>query len=460
MWRNMNRTLKYLLAAALLFLPSRVRTEDVPNGTGGPKRLYLDMTKQAGYWDYFDSINLPPGSAKYLRNLDFTINGQLTTRNGISTIYNGTPDGGGYHEAYSRNNLDVFTSTTNNNWFIWKIGNRYQWGLLSNFAGINGYSPCLNWPNGGVTNSVRSDGINWNGAYYVDCEDGSTPTKILESSAGSALYFVNVSSIPAGSILQKHLDRLLIAGNTTSVNTIFYSEPNQPESFPAQNTITLTGLSQSDKIIAMGPVMQAILPVCTQNTFKYLSGTVFPSSLVPTAGNIAVRPVSDNIGCLSPKANKILDGELYFPSMGPDQVVPGIYRFNGVSVEEVTKGQRNFFKNTLTMNNPSKTVVGFINKDLYCIAASTVGGFNNDCLVCVDKGGSTYIRQFSTSPMRISSDTLAIDGAVGFNGILYAVSGSTISSYSTQKFQIYELEQGREDFDRVTSLVDYPLPWR
>lgn len=396
MWKRLT------LSLLLVFSAFHLRAENPPEGS---ITLKISFKDSIGLFNYFPSGDIPDTAAQDIRNANFNINGTLTQRRGVTSygqsvdIKNfGTP-------SYTPGNwMDIFVSSSGDKIILRKLGATAWWTRLEQPNGATKLQ--VGFPN-------QVDGVNFSTAHYIISESSNGIRFQTLSNPSSEVV---ISTIPPGKYGRAHLSRLLVAGNSTFTRTVYYSEEDNAESFPKQNTIELIDLPRSDEITGLGYPLLGLLPIYTNYTTSILSGTAFPSFGGDTdAGNVSVRRISDTIGCIHHRTIKNLDNKQYFFSRGDNGTNPGIYFTNGISVQEASKPIRHFFDNIELSTNVLPSA--FVYLDNYCLSVSSRGGRYNTYLVCVDKNNRFTI-----------NEGVSIDGGAFSGNSLFLVPGTNFTN--------------------------------
>lgn len=427
----MTRIRTFILSLAFIACPLLL-AEDVPKGA---ELLKIDFSKTTGLNDYFTSDKIRDTDAQAVRNIDYIRNGNIAARRGFSEFSNTI---GISNTNYHGNFLGVFISTTGSKYLIAQIEQK-----LSYFSAIGGpdvvfTSPTFNHP---------IDGLNWNGNFYVVSLD--TVGIRFQENTGTGVSFVASTSVPRGQFVQSHIDRMLVAGNTATPLRIFYSDADNPDSFPAINTLDLTGVKEYDVITGLGPTLLGSMPIYTNNTTRVLTGTEFPDPATGSAGNVGTRIISDNIGCVHQRTIKNINNRQYFYSAGSNGRNPGIYRFNGISVTEVTKNARHLFS-TLAISSfaiPNAPIPNaWVDKDVYCLFIASSGGVLNNYQVCVDENDRASFHEMGINPGSPPAYN-ALDMVAVSNPTTFGVTGNDVQGDLKKK--IYKLDSFSNDYAAI-----------
>lgn len=420
MWHRLTRNL--LVLGLLSITPSAFAEDPAP----GSLVLQIDFLKSVGLFDYASTDNGPDGSFQTLKNIDFKREVNAGPRKGNPLIHTFNVPNGSYH---GWNFLTLFVSTTNHRYFLNVVNRRPEY-IDDDFAltpgQVFGPDPTVLNLNSGF------DITNWNGVAYltgIGLVNGGRKIYETDPNSSTPLSISSVVAMPNGSFMQPHLDRLLISGNTSFPLRVFYSEADQPELWPAVNYFDITGIREADMVVGIGSTLLGSLPLYTKNTTRVVTGTVFPST--GTGGNINVREVSSNIGAVHHRTIKNIRNLQYFYSMGPNQTVPGIYTFNGISIQERTKAIRSFFKTNVinydirqSINGQTSTATpnSYVYNDKYCLNFSSPSGLYNFFTVCIDESDIPEI--FEGGSAANGTGKVALDMVTVNEGVAYGISGN------------------------------------
>lgn len=378
----------------------------------------INFGESIGFYNYLPSNNIPENAAQNIRNVDYSVTGDLSVRRGASTYFEiGAPTG----EAAS-NLLSVWVSSTGGRYFIAKVGNRIHTIATTNALNARNPNPITG----------QADIVSWSSAAYIVSEN-TRIIKVSELVTLSSVAYSYIEVTPGGKYAQSHLGRLVVAGSTVQSDAmfLFYSDEDSPESHRFGNYIQIPAIRDSDPLTGIGPSLLNILPIYTRNTTRTLIGTVFPSDSF--IGNLSVRLISQTVGCVHHKTIKNFENGQYFYSIGENGTAPGIYKFNGTSVKEVTKSIRKYFQDTIDTTT-STIPCAYVSEDRYCLNVATIGG--RDLTVTVCYGPTDKKIEIMQQP--------SMDQVVAENGTLYGVSG-VHDNTNTEWNEIYRLDSGSVD---------------
>ena len=109
--------------------------------------------------------------------------------------------------------------------------------------------------------------------------------------------------LPKGNILTVFEDKLFIAGNVDNPSTIFYSNINDPLTFPTINIIKLQG---TDKITGTVKYYDSLI-VLKENSVWKVTFVMIGTTWTPK-----IEALSENYGCISPKAYCWVENDIWF----------------------------------------------------------------------------------------------------------------------------------------------------
>lgn len=110
--------------------------------------------------------------------------------------------------------------------------------------------------------------------------------------------------LPKGNILTLFENSIHIAGNISNPSTIYYSTTNDPTSFPSANLIKIPG---TDKITGMVKYYDSLIVFKEKSVWKVHYVESPPGIFVAKA-----EVISENYGCISPKAYCWVENDIWF----------------------------------------------------------------------------------------------------------------------------------------------------
>lgn len=421
--------------------------------------LSIDFSKMKGQFDYWNSTEIPDEYGQYINNIDWSINGILTPRRGITIAFPG--QNASNYNNYAGREFKVLISSYND---VWAFQRETRALLVHRLNDVNESNAWVSYLSEiGSEFSMVNDDFK----LYVISEQSPMSVFYAGTPGGEGVFpYARVSTgTPGGRYATKFLENLVIAGatETANVNRIFFSSANQLETFPFINYLDIPIDTPNDRITCLGEPILGVLPIYSRLSAKVLTGSVFPDN--DTQGNINVRSISGSIGCASNQSVKNLNNRQYFYSQGPAGKLPGIYAFNGISIQEMTKPIRNFFL-TLDQSTTSKAV-GYVYKNKYCLSISTPGRFANTVQVCLDDSDRIEINRnlnvegfeviYGTPVISVGpyNQRPAINGLAGFDQAGKSVDQMQWSNFASLafvpvdwKFKTKDYDMGRQNRNR------------
>jgi len=354
--------------------------EDPPAGS---QRLFVDFSKSRGFANYTHTEGLQETEAQLVENVELYDRRDLANRAGTRIMYNEVDS----YEAIQGDFIKIMYSTTSGvddkalaivkhetGIYAYLVNPRY-----SAFERINpsfGGTVFLSVQNGAKTEPI----IVKNKMYIVN--DSSVSIYVESSYNNSYCNVLFTTAVPSGKYPQVHLDRFIVAGDTKAVNRVYYSLDDNPTNFHPLDFFDLTLKSNDKGIMGIGEPFLGMLPIYTEKSVRVMVGNMFPTA--GSGGNLTERIIADNIGCVHHRTIKNRKDGQYFLSRGLNETNPGIYKFNGVTVQEMTIPVRNYFKESVSY---SSTVIpsAFIYDDKYCVSLATPSGRYISQMVCLDE---------------------------------------------------------------------------
>lgn len=394
-----------LALLALLFAASPLRAVEVPQGA---IEVFINFSQSKGLFNYLNSVESPPDTAQDISNIDFKRNQNLSPRFHIGpTIISG---GDKNSIAGFKNSLSIFVSTTNNAYIVGRVDDR-PFASTSGFE-QNPVGRDIGDPTFFALGQRQSDEITINNAHYLINEASGIIKYNVEDN--SANRFVGLFGTPQGKYASSFLGSLLISGSTIAIraNRISYSTSTNVEQFPISNFLDIQGGDTG--ITGLGAPLLGVMPIYTQSTTRMLTGTVFPESGTP--GNVAVRTVSETVGCIHHRTIENRNNQQLFFSAGQYNTAPGIYAFNGVGVQELTKFIRPYFIDNINITT-TPIPSAFVYKNEYCLEVATKTGLHVDTQICLDENNR----------IRISTG-FPLDDLSTYKGVAYMIETATISA--------------------------------
>jgi len=137
---------------------------------------------------------------------------------------------------------------------------------------------------------------------------------------------ITVSSTLGPAIGVIHDKHLVVAGASTAKNTIYYSGTNDIDSFSSSGSGSIV---ISDGVVGLASFRSDLIIFCKNSIHKL--------SNINDASNIAVSPITTNVGCLSGGSIQEIGGDLLFLSPDGIRTVAGTARIGDVELGSVSR---------------------------------------------------------------------------------------------------------------------------
>ena len=137
---------------------------------------------------------------------------------------------------------------------------------------------------------------------------------------------ITVSSTTAPLVGVMHENHFVVGGAPTAKNTIFYSSNFDPDSFSGSGagSIVLT-----DAVVGLASFRSDLIIFCINSIFKLIN--------ISDSDNIAVVPITKNVGCLDGQSIQEIGGDLLFLSPDGIRTVAGTARIGDVELSSVSR---------------------------------------------------------------------------------------------------------------------------
>lgn len=137
---------------------------------------------------------------------------------------------------------------------------------------------------------------------------------------------ITVSSTVGPAIAVIHDKHLVVAGDASSKNTVYYSGTNDIDSFSSSGSGSVV---ISDAVVGLASFRGDLIIFCKNSIHKL--------SNINDSNNIAVTPITTNVGCLSHGSIQEIGGDILF--LAPDGVrtVAGTARIGDVELSSVSR---------------------------------------------------------------------------------------------------------------------------
>ena len=243
-----------------------------------------------------------------------------------------------------------------------------------------------------------------------------------ESSAAKPFYFkmtgtgalsartyyaqeITVSGSVYPTVCTMHDRHLVVAGDSNNPNTIYYSHTDAPTDFTGSGA---GSIKLDDKVIGLRAFRADLIIFCKNSIFKLVN--------INDSSNIAVVPVTKNVGCLDNHSIQEIAGDLVFLSPDGVRTIAGTARIGDVELGSV-----------------SRQIL-----DIIETIAKGIDGFIIDSVVLRQK--SQY-RLFYTTATQAASDAKGIIGSLTSNGFEWSETKGIQARAVTSGFNSNGVEQ-------------------
>lgn len=447
MWNNSG--FKKLITLAFLLMPGILRAE---NPTPAEIPLILDFSQVKGFANYSHSEGIRDDEAQGSDNIEYYKTRDLSVRKSVNDITTQDPVTGAFPRS-TANWLKYFKSTTSPTAYLFtKVANNLLfWNTTNN--GVASFGNIFGIPVG------QSDALISGEVLYIVCEtSGSKYVKILPDGNGNNVSVYFTTAIPSGKYAQFHLDRFIVAGDTIVPNRVYYSWHDNPLNFHPLDFFDIQSAKRDNIVTGVGEPFLGMLPVYTRYSTRVMVGNAFPDG--GSGGNITERVISDSVGAFHHWTVKNRKDGQYFLSEGVSGLQPGIYRFNGVNVQEVTISFRQWFIDNVKIDS-AVVPSAFVYDDKYCLIHTSKTGIMNSRMMCLDERNIPsfynfnplyvdYYDVFQSSAFGLSNAVgsskfgiVGFGGATAFDTVL-GVRQSINFKYQTKDFDFGQQNRGKK----------------
>ena len=137
---------------------------------------------------------------------------------------------------------------------------------------------------------------------------------------------ITVTNTHAPSTCAVHDHHLVVAGADAAKDTIYYSHNFEPENF---NGAGAGNIKLSDQVVGLKSFRDDLIIFCRNSLHKLIN--------INDANNIAVVPITQNVGCLSDHSIQEIGGDLVFLSPDGIRSVAGTSRIGDVELGSVSR---------------------------------------------------------------------------------------------------------------------------
>lgn len=216
---------------------------------------------------------------------------------------------------------------------------------------------------------------------------------------------ITVSGSVYPTVCTMHDRHLVVSGDSNNPNTIYYSHTDAPTDFTGSGA---GSIKLDDKVIGLRAFRADLIIFCKNSIFKLIN--------INDSSNIAVVPITKNVGCLDNHSIQEIAGDLVFLSPDGVRTIAGTARIGDVELGSVSR----------QIQNIVETI------------AKGIDGFIIDSVVLRQK--SQY-RLFYTTSTQAASDAKGIIGSLTSNGFEWSETKGIQARAVTSGFNSAGVEQ-------------------
>ena len=137
---------------------------------------------------------------------------------------------------------------------------------------------------------------------------------------------ITVDSTTAPTVGVIHENHFVVGGAPTAKNKIFFSSSLDPDSFSGSGA---GSIQLTDSIVGLASFRSDLIIFCKNSIFKLIN--------ISDSTNIAVVPITKNVGCLDGQSIQEIGGDLLFLSPDGIRTVAGTARIGDVELSSVSR---------------------------------------------------------------------------------------------------------------------------
>ena len=315
-----------------------------------------------------------PGVATKLVNFEVDTDGGYRRISGYNLFGSARPNGSNkilglqvYADGViACSGTNIYFSQDGNSWL--QINRASVAGSGDNHTAFTGRSTLARTNQGQVTFAVFESTFDY--GLVLICDGANKPFFFRMEGTGANLnsrtFFageVTVSSTKAPSVGVIHDGHFVVSGADTADNTIYYSGTNDPTDFTSTGSgnITLT-----DKVVGLSSFRNDLIIFCQNSIFKLVN--------INDSTNIAVVPITENVGCMDKHTVQEIGGDLVFLSPDGLRTVAGTARIGDTELGVISSPIESIVKSIApNINNFTLCTAILRNKSQYRLFYNTDG---------------------------------------------------------------------------------------
>jgi len=280
-----------------------------------------------------------PGTATKLVNFEVSTQGGYRRINGYSQFGDGTRpnssnDIEGLHVyadgLIACSGTNIYFSTDGDSWL--QINRASVSGSGDNYSTFTGRSVAARTSQSKAHFAVFEGASIYGELIVTDEGSGAKPFYFKMTGTGvltGRTYFakeITVSGTHYPKYCVMHDKHLVVAGADTALNSIFYSGTSDIEDFTSSGSGSIV---LDDQVVGLKSFRNELFVFCRNSIYKLQN--------INDASNIAIVPVTKNVGCVDGKTIQEFAGDLIF--LGPDgfRTVAGTARIGDIELGTISK---------------------------------------------------------------------------------------------------------------------------
>ena len=137
---------------------------------------------------------------------------------------------------------------------------------------------------------------------------------------------ITISGSTAAKFCTIHDQHLVVSGDPSTPNTIYYSGTNDIDSFSSTGSGSIT---LEDKVVGLKSFRNELFIFCQNSIFKLQN--------INVSASITIVPVTKNVGCLDGQTIQEIAGDLIFLAPDGFRTVAGTSRIGDVELGTISK---------------------------------------------------------------------------------------------------------------------------
>lgn len=302
-----------------------------------------------------------PGLATKLQNFEVNPDGGYRRINGFTAFGSTRPNGSNPNlgiQVYADgvvvcSGTDIFFSIDGNSWLQINRSGVHSNG--DNYSTFTGRSVLTRSGQKQVSFALFEGNTDY-GALVI-CDGANKPYYFYMTGTGdlnTRTFFakeITVNNTEAPDVCAIHDHHLVVSGTSENKNTIYYSHNFEPDNFGGTGA---GSIKLSDQVVGIKSFRNDLMVFCKNSIHKLIN--------INDSSNIAVVPVTKNVGCLSSHSIQEIGGDLVFLSPDGIRSVAGTVRIGDVELGSVSRQIQEIISNLATLIDTNTITSAVIRK--------------------------------------------------------------------------------------------------